>query len=256
MTVDTTTLDLCECRHPRYEHQWQFWPEDVTYGQCWHGGHGIDGEGDCTCSGFELAETHVPLPAPTDLIEHGTRWQRLNPGAGHVHRYDRGHIECNRTPACTADPVPAAVVTAAKAAFSPEDMMAWPEMQAIVAAMGIQIAPGVEPFPDNPAAQAGAAIWSAAIERVNAHLCWCHHRRDEHDTTPTGKQDACTYGRYSRDGNTCPCTEYELADTPADLIENLCDVVDAFFVRNQDDRDLIRRARRWLTTHDEGARGD
>lgn len=243
MTIDTRTLDFCECTHIRGEHRWYFWPAEPEYGQCWHGAHGIDGTPDCTCSGFELAETHGDMPeiAPGQVVHVGDKlvpgWYvfdgnavqakpRLNPGAEHVHRYDRGHIECNRTPACTPDPVPAAVVTAAKAALSPED-------------------------------EALRHAYNAVLtERVNAHTCWCHHRRDEHDTTTTGKQGACTYGRYSLDGNTCPCTEYELADSAPDLIENLCDVVDAFFVRNEDDADLIRRARRWLTTHDEGARGD
>lgn len=272
MTVDTTSLDLCECTHPRYEHRWQFWPDPAEYGQCWHGGHGIDGTPDCTCSGFELAETHGDMPesfpcVPSDLMRNAVNaWQTgqrlpwLNPGAEHVHRYDRGHIECNRTPTCTADPVPASVVTAAKAAFSPEDIASWPEMQAIEQAMGIRIAPGKA---DDTLNDLAREYIDVLTQRVNAHTCWCHHRRDEHDTTPTGKQDACTYGRYSLDGNTCPCTEYELADSAPDLIENLLDLVEeidgeaptsTFLTR--DDRDLIRRARRWLTTHDEGARGD
>lgn len=244
MTIDTRTLDLCECTHTRHEHRWYFWPAEPEFGQCWHGAHGIDGESDCHCPGFELAETHGDMPesfpcVPSDLMRHAVNaWQTgqrlpwLNPGATHVHRYDRGHIECNRPTTCTADPVPAAVVDAAKAALSPED-------------------------------EALRHAYNAVLtERVNAHTCWCHHRRDEHDTTPTGKQGACTYGRYSLDGNTCPCTEYELADTPADLIENLLDLVEELegvareYSSGGGRVDLIRRARRWLTTHDEGVRGD
>lgn len=238
MTIDTTGLDTCECGHPRYQHRWYFWPEPEVSGQCWHGAHAVDGEGNCGCASFELAETHGTMP----------KFAKLNPTASHVHRYDQGHAKCNLHPPCT-DPIPQTVVEDAKAAyFSPEEIVAWPEMQALQHLMGVTLTEGRETL----AAECGATLNA----RVDAHLCWCGHERREHGVFPMNLSvGSCRHGKYT--AGSCPCGSYELADTAPDLIENCLALIDSIdqeapvssFLTG-DDHDLIRRARRWLDTQE------